>query len=266
MADNTAEAIAKVPVATGEVEAPNKTNGLPPIVKEPVAAAEATVPSVLAESTTTEAAAPSADTAAQPEAPTADEVQGDSTNKLSETGASIPSPAKPSDPASAAEPQSTTTETVASGAESSAPAESNDKAVEPPKPVSLEEVRDEALPDVKASDTKESGEKVSETGATASVPTTGEQNAEAPAADSASAKNADTATRNKRKADAVEDLAEPEVNGAKDEGAEPLQKKSKTNGTTTNGAPRKPGRPRKNKTAVPLVGKTARKTRSQGAA
>lgn len=44
----------------------------------------------------------------------------------------------------------------------------------------------------------------------------------------------------------------------------PAEKKQKTNGTATNGAPRKVGRPRKDKKAKPVVGRTARKTRSQG--
>ncbi|KAI1162479.1 hypothetical protein F5B18DRAFT_623736 [Nemania serpens] len=266
MADNTAEAIAKVPVAAGEIEVPNKANGLPPTVEEPVATAEATAPSVPAESTTTEAAAPSADAAAQPEAPTADEAQGDSTNELSESGAPTSSAGKPSDPTPAAEPLSATTEAVVSGVESSASADSDDKAVEPPRPVSLEEVRDETLPNEKALDPKTPGEKAPKTGAAAPVATTGVKTTKVPAADSASAKTGGITTKNKRKAEAVEVVAEPEANSTKDEGTEPLQKKPKTNGTTTNGAARKPGRPRKNKTAVPLVGRTARKTRSQGAA
>lgn len=77
-------------------------------------------------------------------------------------------------------------------------------------------------------------------------------------------------TGDKRKADEVAfDAAEakPALNGTAGHNDEPAEKKQKSNGTSTNGtAPKKPGRPKKDKKAPAPVGRTLRKTRSQGAA
>lgn len=250
MAENTAESVAKAPVTTTEVKAPDTSNSLPPITKEPIATAEASlVPSVPAEPTPTDApAAPSSDTATKPDAPAAAEAKEASTNKPSESDGTDPDPEKSSESVSSqAEPA--TTENVASGVESDAPAGPSDGAVAPPKPVSLEEVRDEGLPDAGPSKEKPA-EEAPKTNAIHSTP----------------AANGNGIVNNKRKAEAVEDAGEPGANGAKDEGPEPAEKKVTINGATTNGTARKPGRPRKDKKAAPVVGRTARKTRSQGAA
>ncbi|KAI1736554.1 hypothetical protein F4680DRAFT_257552 [Xylaria scruposa] len=256
MSDNNVESVVKAPVANDEVKAPDATDSLPPIAKEPVATAEASmVPSAPAESTATHApVASSSDTAATPEVPVVAEAQKDSSNKSSEPDTSAVQSGKPSDPTSVPvpEPESTTKEPAASGAESSAPAGPRDEAVEPPKPVSVEETHDEDLPNAKLADSEKPAEEAPKTDATG------------PAADSASTENGeDVATSKKRKAESVEDV-EPEANSVKNGSAEPLEKKPKINGAGTNGTPRKPGRPRKDKKAVAPVGKTARKTRSQG--
>ncbi|RWA06748.1 hypothetical protein EKO27_g8346 [Xylaria grammica] len=122
-------------------------------------------------------------------------------------------------------PSATTTETEASVADSKAVAPA-DESAEPPKPVSVEEVRDEELSDAKPVD----------------------------------------AVGSNRKVDEANDEAKPEAKSAERDKTEPPEKKPKTNGTPTNGTVRKPGRPKNDKTAPVPIGKTARKTRSQGAA
>ncbi|KAI0444812.1 hypothetical protein F4803DRAFT_510581 [Xylaria telfairii] len=270
MSDTIADSIVKAPVANDEVKASGTTDSLPPITKEPVATAEASmVPSAPAESTATDApAAPNSDTTAKPEVPAAAEAQEDSTNKLSEPDAPAAQSEKPSDPAPAPAPESESpsTEAVASAAESGAPVDPKDETVKPPKPVSVEETRDEDLPDQKLVDSEKSTEEAPSTDATEPVATASVEAPEVPATGSASAKNRVVATSKKRKANAVEDVAEPEANNAKNGNTEPLDKKPKTNGANTNGTARKPGRPKKDKKAVAPVGKTARKTRSQGTA
>ncbi|KAI0903931.1 hypothetical protein F4823DRAFT_243833 [Ustulina deusta] len=252
MAENSVESIAKEPVADAEDKARDTTDSLPPITKETTATAEASlVPSAPAESTTTGApAAPGSDAAATPVVPApAIKAQEDSADELSKPDAVALQPENPSDTAPASVPQSATAETIASDVESSASAGPGE-AVEPPKPVSLEEIRDQELPDAKPSKltklTKPAEEK--------------------PKTDTSSAaQNGHVATNNKRKADTAGDVAKPEAHSVENENIEPAAKKQKTNGTT-NGVARKPGRPRKDKNAVKVVGRTARKTRSQGAA
>ncbi|TRX98919.1 hypothetical protein FHL15_000261 [Xylaria flabelliformis] len=267
MSDNNVESIVKAPVANDDAKASDATDSLPPIAKEPVATAEASmVPSAPAESTATHAtAALSSDTAAKPEVPSAAEAQKDSSNESSVHDASAAQSEKPSDPTSvpAPEPESTTAEAAASGIE---PADPKEKAVEPPKPVSVEETRDEDLPDAKLADSEKPAEEAPKTDATGPVATTGVESTEVPAADSTSTENGDVATSKKRKAEALQDVVEPEANNIKNGDAEPLEKKPKANGAGTNGTARKPGRPRKDKKAVVPVGKTARRTRSQGIA
>ncbi|KAI1425316.1 hypothetical protein F5Y12DRAFT_380923 [Xylaria sp. FL1777] len=250
MAENTAEGIAKEPVADVEDKARDTTDSLPPITKESAATAEASlVPSVPTQSTTEDApAAPSSDATAKPEVPApVAEGQEDSTNELNKPDAAALQPENPSDTTPAAAPQPATTETATSGIGSSA-STGPGEVVEPPKPVSLEEIRDEELPDAKPVEAKKPADEASKTDT------------------STPAENGDGATSNKRKADAAEDAAKPEANSVENQDTQPPEKKLKTNGTATNGAARKPGRPRKDKNAVTIVGKTARKTRSQGAA
>ncbi|KAJ2987132.1 hypothetical protein NUW58_g4671 [Xylaria curta] len=264
------------PVANADVKAPDTTESLPPISKEPAATADASmVPSVPVDSTTADApAAPSSDTASKPEAPVEAEAKEDSGNKPSESDISAAQPEKTSDSDPAPETQPITTETAVSGVESSAPAGPNDEAVEPPKPASVEEIRDEDLPNEKPSDTKKPTEEAPkvdaiDNDATGPVTTTGGEATEASPVDSTSAENGNVVAGNKRKVGAVEDAVESGADTTKNKATEPPEKKLKANGTngaTTNGAARKPGRPKKEKRLAAPVGKTARKTRSQGTA
>ncbi|KAL7955229.1 hypothetical protein V8C34DRAFT_292287 [Trichoderma compactum] len=82
----------------------------------------------------------------------------------------------------------------------------------------------------------------------------------------AKSETSETATGEKRKADATA-ADQPAAEKEESEDSEPADKKAKIgngNGKATNGGPRKPGRPKKDKKAAPVVGKTLRKTRSQG--
>ncbi|KAI3332280.1 hypothetical protein HD806DRAFT_530036 [Xylariaceae sp. AK1471] len=256
MADNIADSIAKAPVANTDDKAPETADSLPPITKEPAATADASmVPSIPAGSTTIDApAAPSSDAAAKPEVPAAGTVQGDLTKKISEADDLALQPEKPSD--------SVITETVASGA----PALPNGEAVKPPKPVSVEEIRDEDLPSAKPLESEKPAEDAPQADAPAPVAMTGVETAELSAGSSTSTKNGDGATGDKRKAEVTEDVAKANGGSTRDDGGGPPEKKQKTNGSATNSAGRKPGRPRKEKQkATVAVGRTARKTRSQGA-
>ncbi|KAL7929678.1 hypothetical protein V8C35DRAFT_314949 [Trichoderma chlorosporum] len=88
-----------------------------------------------------------------------------------------------------------------------------------------------------------------------------------PSAADAKSETSETATGEKRKADVAVATAtdEPAAEKESSEESEPADKKAKIdNGKATNGGARKPGRPKKDKKAAPVVGKTLRKTRSQG--
>lgn len=136
-----------------------------------------------------------------------------------------------------------------------------------PKPVSVEEVKDqEVAPTAAASDataTTQSDKASAETGDKRKVDEVAEE-AEAEAEKSNANNNKPTPNG-----------TAPEAAGDDDD--EPAEKKQKSNGggaSTTNGtapapapAPKKPGRPpKKDKKASAPVGRTLRKTRSQGAA
>lgn len=135
-------------------------------------------------------------------------------------------------------------------------AATNGGAAEVPKPVSVEEIRDQDLPDAKPLEAVKASEDAPK------------PDVAAPEADK------EATTGSKRKAD---DTADSQAVGAKDE-EKPAEKKAKTNGAAaddaaTNGAARKPGRPKKDAAqkagskkaaaAAAPVGRTARKTRSQ---
>ncbi|KAI0394768.1 hypothetical protein F5Y17DRAFT_241506 [Xylariaceae sp. FL0594] len=254
MADTVADSITKAPAATNADEkAPSATETLPPVTKEPAATADASmVPSTAAE-TKADAAlvAPSSGAAAK---------------DVKETDDTALEAEKPKDPAPTPVHQ---------------PTESNGTSAEQPKPVSVEEIRDEALPEAKPSELEKS-EKPAEVAVpkgdepTETAPTTDAPSAETPAVDSASApapapapaKDDDAVVGEKRKAEEAA-TAEP-VKDQSETGKgedEPAEKKQKTNGTAANGPGRKPGRPKKETKKAPApVGRTLRKTRSQGAA
>ncbi|KAI1816477.1 hypothetical protein GGS20DRAFT_223688 [Poronia punctata] len=254
MTDTIADSVTKAPVAPKEDDkAPATAENLPPITKEPATTADASLmPSAIDDSKTADTQAPSKldDTSIKPEA-----AGTDATEKPAEgaegSSASALEPEKPAEPTPTPVGQPTTTEAAASDA----PALSNGAAAEQPKPVSVEEIGDEGLAGAKPLETEKPAESTNKTPDPAD--TTG---VKAPAADeSAPAKGGDATAGDKRKAE--DDKEETKEN------EEPAEKKQKTNGTSTSGTGRKPGRPKKeNKKAPAPVGKTLRKTRSQGAA
>ncbi|KAI8630496.1 hypothetical protein F5Y19DRAFT_47967 [Xylariaceae sp. FL1651] len=267
MADNTADTVAKASAVNTDDKAPKTNDNLPPIAKEPAATAEASMmPSVPAEPGTADApGASSSDAATKLEVPATGAVQEDPVKKMGKANILASQPEEPSNPAPAPAPapvDQPTTDTVASDAS----AHPNGEVVEPPKPVSIEEIRDQDLPDAKPPKTNKSAGDALDPDAEAPIVTTGVETTEVSTVDSASAEKSDTATGDKRKAGVAAKSKVGETKGAKDDDTEPAEKKQKTNGAATNGAARKPGRPKKEKKAAMPVGRTMRKTRSQGAA
>lgn len=181
----------------------------------------------------------------------------------------------------------------------------NGETKEPPKPVSIEEVPDRELPkahppsppaEAKLEEAKLDGtaEKVDDA-ATGDAVMTGalqpQPEAEAakgtgkpegpvadaptgPVADAPETANTEPQAGDKRKADdAVVSNGDASAEVAPETQAVAAEKKLKTDGASppaaTNGSPKKPGRPKKSDkppAAAAPVGRTARKTRSQGAA
>ncbi|RYP80200.1 hypothetical protein DL770_006331 [Monosporascus sp. CRB-9-2] len=129
-----------------------------------------------------------------------------------------------------------------------------------PKPVSVEEVRDEEMPTVNPTTT--GAPQTDGAAKAASNPTS------KPGPEKTEAEKSEPDTGDKRKADEADNTTvetRPTQDGAVAD--EPAEKKQKANGAATNGTTRKkPGRPKKEKNAPAPVGRTLRKTRSQGAA
>ncbi|KAI0011557.1 hypothetical protein F4779DRAFT_188290 [Xylariaceae sp. FL0662B] len=255
MADNAADGIEKAPDAP--VEATSQPSE-PPVAKAPVKDAEDSVaPSITAE-TATAATAPSADPKPAPAPAAQNDTAGgeNQTEKPDEADKLASQTEKPASPARTPVSQPATTDVTQTGA----PSVQNGDNKGSPKPVTVEEVRDQDRPTPPS---------LEMTGALQpDKPVTGSPKGSpkveaTPATSEAVKPEATTAA--KRKASDAE-----AINGdaSLKESAEEVQpeKKQKTNGATANGGPKKAGRPRKNKSAPPPVGKTARKTRSQGAA
>ncbi|KAI1379641.1 hypothetical protein F4677DRAFT_338216 [Hypoxylon crocopeplum] len=250
MADNNTNGIEKG--ATGEATVPESQPSPLPVAKGPMNAGEESMePSIATDTAGTGAAtAPSSDDAAQNDTTTTTS-KGELTEKLDAADKLAAQPEKPADPAPA---QSASTETDSTDA----PSLPNGDTKAPPKPVTVEEVRDQDMPAVAPS------QPVEMTGA---LPV--KEADDAPKADPAQAtaepEKAEPNTGDKRKPSDAEasngDAADKE--SLQDA---PADKKQKTNGAITNGVPRKVGRPKKDKKAAPTAGRTARKTRSQGAA
>ncbi|KAI0388105.1 hypothetical protein F5Y04DRAFT_17659 [Hypomontagnella monticulosa] len=257
MADNTSDNVEKG--ASGEPTVPESQPAVVPTAKEPVTAVEeSTEPSTATNATTTDtAAAPSSEPVAEKDV-TAASSKEDVAEKTDVADKSASEPEKSTNTDSASAPsQPAATETAAADA----PPLSNGEPKEPPKPVTVEEVRDQDLPTTAPSqpvemtgalpvqDSVKNTPKAEPTSATTeadkSAPNTGEKRK--PDESEVGATNGDAAAEKP-----VEDS--------------PAEKKQKTNGTATNGTPKKVGRPKKDKKARPSVGRTARKTRSQGAA
>ncbi|KAI1658342.1 hypothetical protein F4813DRAFT_356519 [Daldinia decipiens] len=254
MADNITNGIEKELGASSEATTSGSQPSIPPVAKSPVNAGEESMESSNAANTAAPAAAtaPTSETPAQNDAATTDSKELaekiDAADKLA------------SQPEKSAEtvPSESTTEIA-----TDAPSLTNGEAKEPPKPVAIEEVRDQDMP---AADQSQSAEM---TGALpVQEPANGTPKAD-PAPVTAEPDKSEANTGEKRKP------SESEVSNGdatQEESPEdpPAEKKQKTNGAHTNGTAKKVGRPKKeskkDKKAPLPVGRTARKTRSQGAA
>ncbi|KAH9904056.1 hypothetical protein F4778DRAFT_79335 [Xylariomycetidae sp. FL2044] len=277
MADSIADQVKKAPSSTtNDATVPATDAALPPITKAPMNTAEASmVPTVPPGS---EAAAPSAVSSSEPA--TQNKSATSSANdelakKMKAADELALQPEKPTDfvPASVSHPATTDV------TETGAPSLPNGEAKDLPKPVSVEEVRDQDLPAVKPLETAEVTDVLQpgETSAEASIIENATVATEAKSADvleavpaSTSAVTEETAKANagdKRKADA--ETSNGKVDESVTKNDTPDEKKQKTNGAApsaaTNGTAKKPGRPKKEKKVSAPVGRTARKTRSQGA-
>ncbi|KAI1209344.1 uncharacterized protein F4807DRAFT_91149 [Annulohypoxylon truncatum] len=265
MAENNTNGIEKV--ANGDATIAESQPSIPPAAKEPVDAGDdSTKPSIATEPATktatdattgTATVAPSSEPAAQTDAAgTPTLPKEELTEKVGEAEKLASQPENPADSA----PTQTTTDTTTAGASSL----TNGETKELPKPVTAEEIRDQDLPDaaptemtgaLPVDEPAENAPKVDDAPKADTVPAVSE------------AEKSEISTGDKRKLSEAsndgDDAAEKPVEDA------PVEKKQKTNGATTNGPPKKVGRPKKDKKekkAAPSVGRTARKTRSQGAA
>lgn len=205
-----------------------------------------------------ESIAPSADKPVETAAPQSElKEKTDAANTLAQQ------PEKPADTLAA---------DVASSSLEDKPAASTTDAAssEAPKPVAMEDVQDEAA-GVPAP-TEEAPAPTAAAEKPADVPATEEPAQQIPAAtaipDAAEAPKTEAEAGDKRKADMSEVGSEAAEQSDEKSQEEPAEKKLKTNGGEAPVAPKKVGRPKKDKTAekkAPApVGKTARRTRSQG--
>ncbi|KAI2465863.1 hypothetical protein F4781DRAFT_374215 [Annulohypoxylon bovei var. microspora] len=263
MADNNINGIEKG--ANGDATvSESQSSSAPATTKGSVNVEEdSTKPSIATETATdTSAIAPSSEPAAQNDATGTTTISKEElAEKLDEAKKPASQLEKPANPAP--------TRPITADAETAeAPSLTNGETKEPPKPVTVEEIRDQDMPDAVPSQPTEMTGALPVDEPAKDAPKVND----VPKADTvlatSEADEPEVSTGDKRK------LSEAEISNDDDAAEkpsedEPIEKKKKTNGATTNGAPRKVGRPKKDKTekkAAPLVGRTARKTRSQGAA
>ncbi|XDG09190.1 hypothetical protein ABKA04_008805 [Annulohypoxylon sp. FPYF3050] len=252
------------PGANGDATVAESQPTIPPVAKGPADTGEGSAKPSIATKTATDtttdatAVAPSSEPAPQNDATgTATLSKEEVTEKINEAEKLAEQPGKPADPA----PAQTTA--AAGTATAEAPSLTNGEAKEPPKSVTVEEIRDQEMPDTAPSQPAEM---------TGALPVN-DSAKDAPKVDAApvtdETQKSDVSTGDKRK---LSDASNKGADAVADKPTEdePVEKKQKTNGTTNNGPPKKVGRPKKDKTekkvAAPSVGRTARKTRSQGAA
>ncbi|KAI0017375.1 hypothetical protein F4780DRAFT_782351 [Xylariomycetidae sp. FL0641] len=255
MADTAANTVAKDPVANTESKGAEGEISLPTITKEPMTTGEASVaPSMTSGAEKADASAPAP--AAQAEIPAAD-AKEDATKDVDAADKVGNQPEKSED-----KPASTTEPAASATTGTNAPTEKSGDSAEAPKPVQVEEVRDQDLPKTEppvmtgALQTDKPADGEAKTDG-APVATTGPETTEVP--------EVSTAAGDKRKAEApAQTNGEAAADKANEE--EPTEKKQKTNGAAATESPKKPGRPKKDKKAAAPVGRTARKTRSQGTA
>ncbi|KAI1764228.1 hypothetical protein GGR53DRAFT_327220 [Hypoxylon sp. FL1150] len=245
--------------ASSEATVPEPQPSLPPVAKGPLnVGEESMVPSIATNATTA-----NTETAASAEPATQNDSVINSkeelTEKLEEADKLASQPEKPADTVSE---QPTVTQTATEAATTDGPSLPNGEIKEPPKPVTIEEIRDQDMPAAPAPPAQPS----EMTGALpVGNPSDDAAKAEPVKATTETDKAEIASTGDKRKASDAE-VANGDAAAKEDA---PVEKKQKTNGATNNSAPKKVGRPRKEKNAVkpkPAVGRAARKTRSQGAA
>ncbi|KAI6080948.1 hypothetical protein F4821DRAFT_250372 [Hypoxylon rubiginosum] len=247
------------PGANGEATLSESQPSLPPVVKSPLNAGEdSMVPSIATTTATanTETAA-STEPAAQNDS--AINTKEELTEKLEAADKLASQPEKPADNVPE---QPAVSKTVTETATTDGPSLPNGEAKEPPKPVTVEEIRDQDMPAAPPAQPSEM------TGALPVSSPSDDAAKDEPVKATTETDTAEATTGDKRKASDTE-VTNGDVAAKEPLEKAPVEKKQKTNGATTNGAPKKVGRPRKEKNAVkppPSAGRAARKTRSQGAA
>lgn len=209
--------------------------------------------------------APAAPVAASEPVKDAEPETSDPPQKVVEAEKPAAEPEKPSESAPAPDAQPVSTEASVAPA-AAAPTETENK---PPKPVSVEEVRDAEMPPAKPLEAEESAKAEDSTVKPAVPAPEEEEDKDVEMADAVPAatetEKPEPQAGDKRKAE--EEVGD--VNGAVAEEAPeadpPALKKQKSKGSASNGTEKKPGRPKKEKKVVAPIGKTARRTRSQAA-
>ncbi|KAI1097506.1 hypothetical protein F4804DRAFT_347133 [Jackrogersella minutella] len=254
MADNNTNGTEKGPGANGDAAVSESQPIVPPASKGPLNTGEDSVEPLIATETATETAAtaPTSESSTQNNATTTSSKEGELAEKIDKAEKPASQPEKPADPVPTRPiPTDTTT--------AEAPSLTNGETKEPPKPVAVEEIRDQDIPDTAPTQTAEM---------TGALPVQ-EPTKDVPEADpkpvASKPEKIEASIGDKRKLSEAEE-AHGDTTIEKSSEDVPVEKKQKTNGSATNGAPKKAGRPRKNKKAAPVVGRAARKTRSQGTA
>lgn len=263
---------APVAPASTETKAADASGDLPPIIKEPLSTAEAhMVPSVSAQSKTeTTSAVP----VPVPEpASTASAVDTHVQEKIEEIERLASQPEKPGDTVAMLDSQPVNVEGTAPVAIPNGEPPKHQSSL--PKPVTIEEVQDKDMPLAKPMDSPEplpNKEAAADIVPVADGPKdddkmTGALQTEAsPAKTEEKFDGASVPIDTNRMSPEVGDKRKADIDVAPSSVIEDSSKKQKANGASSNGSGRKPGRPRKEKKTAAPVGRTARKTRSQGAA
>ncbi|KAI1073947.1 hypothetical protein F5B20DRAFT_475076 [Whalleya microplaca] len=248
MADNTADGIKKAPGAT--VETTSQPSD-PPVTKASTDhAKDPAAPSIATETATTAATTASGSESAP--APVGQNDAASTKENLTEKrDAADKLASQPEKPTTS---QPATTDATQSGA----PPTPNGDDKDAPKPATVGDVHNGELP------TPAPSQPLEMTGALQPDKAADESSKVDAATAIPKTEKLEASTGVKRKSPIAE-AVNGNASANKSLEAQP-EKKQKTNGSSTNGGPKKAGRPRKDKSAPPPVGKTARKTRSQGTA
>ncbi|KAF3061114.1 hypothetical protein GL218_03739 [Daldinia childiae] len=255
MADSITNGIEKG--TSSEVTTSGSQPSIPPVAKSPINPGEES----MEPSTVANVVAPGAATAPNSETPAQNDVATTDSKELTEKiDAADKLASQPEKSAETVPTESTTTTTKIA---TDPPSLTNGEAKEPPKPVTIEEVHDQDAPAAAQPQPAEMTgalpvqEPANDTPKADPVPVTAEPD------------KPEANTGEKRKPSESEASNDDVTQEESPEDA-PAEKKQKTNGANTNGTSKKVGRPKKeskkDKKAPLPVGRTARKTRSQGAA